>query len=210
MVVIGSLWYWWCHSFGFFYSQSLPSRHVHRVSLRNQQPYKKPTRVCSSFPNPPENEGRSMLRSISFLSLRWWTTSKYQSRLWPYTIIGILYSWFNVHANIMSLSNTNRFLHNSIQNSVLMFPITERGVTGQRQQHLFSSLKLTNVATFCCPPQNAALQPWVRPGDVLIDKDNTLTVVYMRRQHLLQARITALGTLGHRATTLFWIFASEK
>jgi hypothetical protein len=74
---------------------------------------------------------------------------------------------------------------------------------------LFSSLELTNVATFCCPPQNAVLQPWVRPGDVLIDKDNKLTVVYMRRQHLLQARITALGMLGHRATTLCLIFPWE-
>jgi hypothetical protein len=29
----------------------------------------------------------------------------------------------------------------------------------KQQQHLFSSLELTNVATFCCPPQNAVLQP---------------------------------------------------
>jgi hypothetical protein len=65
------------------------------------------------------------------------------------------------------------------------------------------------VATFCCPPQKAALQPWVRPDEVLIATDNTLTVVCLRRQHLLRVEMAALGMLGHCATTLFWTFPSE-
>lgn len=93
-----------------YYYQPLYTREVHQLGLRNQEPYNKPTRLCSFI---SVNRGISSLRSISFLSLRRRTTSRLSVATLTLTIHRHQYPLqLHFHASSLSLCNTNGLLTN--------------------------------------------------------------------------------------------------